>query len=305
MNNPPKKEKPSSVDLLPLSPTESLLSGAFSDSSLQLNYQQLDHEFHFNVRISIQINSEVTLACPNYGKCFILDEPRLKSLNHLWFGSLSAQEQLTVEMAFYGRLGSLMRQTVSQPSGQVPMSSMLDTIRCMSSTKLTIKGLTFGTNDDSLKDASSGFAWKIGLPKSRVLYTVLRSPHIDKKSREQFEMVTKKKLLVMNTDSHELRQKLFWLKRQRIFGTQCEILVSCKTRLDKGQVVDALQRSSPTGIRGDQEGLVASSAVSAMDGQHNIRVSYANDRSPAPRGYGGCSGSYRGGFGDARENDDF
>ncbi|KAG5546606.1 hypothetical protein RHGRI_018701 [Rhododendron griersonianum] len=170
-------------------------------------------------------------------------------------------------MAFYGRLGSLMRQTVSQPSGQVPMSSMLDTIRCMSSTKLTIKGLSFGTNDDSLKDLSSGFGWKIGLPKSRVLYTVLRSPHIDKKSREQFEMVTKKKLLVMNTDSHELRQKLFWLKRQRIFGTQCEILVSCKTRLDKGQVVDALQRSSPTGIRGDQEGLVASSAVSAMDGQ--------------------------------------
>nr|YP_010716261.1 ribosomal protein S10 [Actinidia latifolia]WDE76003.1 ribosomal protein S10 [Actinidia latifolia] len=27
---------------------------------------------------------------------------------------------------------------------------------------------------------------KIGLPESRVLYTVLRSPHIDKKSRELF-----------------------------------------------------------------------------------------------------------------------
>lgn len=57
-------------------------------------------------------------------------------------------------------------------------------------------------------------------------------------------MVTKKKLLVMNTDSHELRQKLFWLKRQRIFGTQCEILVSCKTRLDKGQVVNGEFKSA-------------------------------------------------------------
>ncbi|KAF7130477.1 hypothetical protein RHSIM_Rhsim10G0057600 [Rhododendron simsii] len=34
------------------------------------------------------------------------------------------KSKLTVEMAFYGRLGSLMRQTVSQPSGQVPMASI-------------------------------------------------------------------------------------------------------------------------------------------------------------------------------------
>ncbi|KAI8566797.1 hypothetical protein RHMOL_Rhmol02G0069800 [Rhododendron molle] len=60
-------------------------------------------------------------------------------------------------MAFYGRLGSLMRQTVSQPSGQVPMASMLNTIRCMSSSKLFIGGLSYGTNDDSLRDAFSGF----------------------------------------------------------------------------------------------------------------------------------------------------
>ena len=34
---------------------------------------------------------------------------------------------------------------------------------------------------------------------ARVLYTVLRSPHIDKKSREQFEMEIKKKYLVIKT----------------------------------------------------------------------------------------------------------
>jgi small subunit ribosomal protein S10 len=43
---------------------------------------------------------------------------------------------------------------------------------------------------------------------------VLRSPHIDKKSREQFEMEIKKKFLVIKTETHELRKKLFWLKRR-------------------------------------------------------------------------------------------
>ncbi|KAJ8746871.1 hypothetical protein K2173_010143 (mitochondrion) [Erythroxylum novogranatense] len=77
---------------------------------------------------------------------------------------------------------------------------------------------------------------KIGLPESRVLYTVLRSPHIDKKSREQFEMEIKKKFLVIKTERHELRKKFFRLKRQRIFGAQYEILFSCKTRSDKGKL---------------------------------------------------------------------
>nr|WRQ16474.1 ribosomal protein S10 [Melia azedarach] len=77
---------------------------------------------------------------------------------------------------------------------------------------------------------------KIGLPESRVLYTVLRSPHIDKKSREQFEMEIKKEFLVIKTERHELRKKFFRLKRQRIFGAQYEILFSCKTRSDKGKL---------------------------------------------------------------------
>ena len=35
----------------------------------------------------------------------------------------------------------------------------------------------------------------IPLPTKRTVYTVLRSPHVDKKSREQFEMRTHKRLL--------------------------------------------------------------------------------------------------------------
>ncbi|KAG5098182.1 hypothetical protein JHK82_048036 [Glycine max] len=39
----------------------------------------------------------------------------------------------------------------------------------------------------------------IGLPESRVLYIVSRSPHIDKKSKEQFEMEIKKKFPIIKT----------------------------------------------------------------------------------------------------------
>nr|YP_010585308.1 ribosomal protein S10 [Kandelia obovata]UZU71467.1 ribosomal protein S10 [Kandelia obovata] len=77
---------------------------------------------------------------------------------------------------------------------------------------------------------------KIGLPESRVLYTVLRSPHIDKKSREQFEIKKRNQYLVIKTERHELRKKFFRLKRQRIFGAQYEILFSYKTRSDKGKL---------------------------------------------------------------------
>ncbi|KAG5576433.1 hypothetical protein H5410_056567 [Solanum commersonii] len=58
------------------------------------------------------------------------------------------------------------------------------------------------------------YTWKIGLPESRVLYIVLRSPHIDKKSREQFFMKIKKEFLVIKTERHELRKKFFRLKHR-------------------------------------------------------------------------------------------
>ncbi|XP_006664597.1 ribosomal protein S10, mitochondrial [Oryza brachyantha] len=84
------------------------------------------------------------------------------------------------------------------------------------------------------------YAQKIGLPESRSLYTVLRSPHIDKKSREQFSMHVKKQLLVQKSETHELQKKLFWLKRLRLLGVQYEIQVSFKTRLDRKKLQAAL-----------------------------------------------------------------
>ncbi|KAL6185687.1 hypothetical protein ACLB2K_041815 [Fragaria x ananassa] len=58
-------------------------------------------------------------------------------------------------MAFYNKVGSLLRQGISQ-NGLVPMASMLNSARYMSS-KLFIGGLSFSTDDTSLKEAFSGF----------------------------------------------------------------------------------------------------------------------------------------------------
>lgn len=56
------------------------------------------------------------------------------------------------KMAFANRIGSTMGQTISQKA-----ASMLNAARYMSSSKLFIGGLSYSTDDQSLKDAFSGF----------------------------------------------------------------------------------------------------------------------------------------------------
>ena len=48
---------------------------------------------------------------------------------------------------------------------------------------------------DTAKRTGAQVAGPIPLPTMRNRYTVLRSPHVDKKSREQFEIRTHKRLL--------------------------------------------------------------------------------------------------------------
>ncbi|XVE81258.1 hypothetical protein DITRI_Ditri15bG0049200 [Diplodiscus trichospermus] len=57
-------------------------------------------------------------------------------------------------MAFSSKFGSLLRQ-----NGQIPTTFVLNSIRCMStaSKKLFIGGLSYGTDDQSLREAFSGF----------------------------------------------------------------------------------------------------------------------------------------------------
>lgn len=56
-------------------------------------------------------------------------------------------------MAFCSRVGSILKQSISQSSA----SPMMNSICCMYSTKLFVGGLSFGTDDGSLKDAFASF----------------------------------------------------------------------------------------------------------------------------------------------------
>ena len=48
---------------------------------------------------------------------------------------------------------------------------------------------------DTAKRTGARLAGPIPLPTSKYKWTVLRSPHVDKKSREQFELKTHKRLI--------------------------------------------------------------------------------------------------------------
>ena len=48
---------------------------------------------------------------------------------------------------------------------------------------------------DTVKKTGATVSGPIPLPTKRTVFTVLRSPHVDKKSREQFEMRVHKRLL--------------------------------------------------------------------------------------------------------------
>jgi small subunit ribosomal protein S10 len=47
----------------------------------------------------------------------------------------------------------------------------------------------------TVKRTGSQFMGPVPLPNRRRCFTVLRSPHVDKKSREQFELVTHRRIL--------------------------------------------------------------------------------------------------------------
>ncbi|MCH7759885.1 30S ribosomal protein S10 [candidate division TA06 bacterium] len=48
---------------------------------------------------------------------------------------------------------------------------------------------------ETAKRTGAQISGPIPLPTERTLYTVLRSPHVDKKSREQFEILIHKRLI--------------------------------------------------------------------------------------------------------------
>lgn len=58
---------------------------------------------------------------------------------------------------------------------------------------------------ETAKRTGAGVAGPIPLPTRREIFTVLRSPHIDKKSREQFEVRTHKRLIdILNPNANTI-----------------------------------------------------------------------------------------------------
>ncbi|MFH1665616.1 MAG: 30S ribosomal protein S10 [Candidatus Omnitrophota bacterium] len=55
--------------------------------------------------------------------------------------------------------------------------------------------VSMGEIVETVKRTGASVVGPIPLPTRRELFTVLRSPHVDKKSREQFELKTHKRLL--------------------------------------------------------------------------------------------------------------
>jgi len=68
--------------------------------------------------------------------------------------------------------------------------------------RLTLKSYDYRLLDTAVKQivltvkrTGSDLVGPVPLPNRKKIFTVLRSPHVDKKSREQFELITHKRIL--------------------------------------------------------------------------------------------------------------
>ena len=67
-------------------------------------------------------------------------------------------------------------------------------------------------------------------PKTKTIYTVIRSPHIDKKSREQFEFNNyKSQIIVTSSNFSQVSLLLFFLKNCGFTGVELNFSVEYST----------------------------------------------------------------------------
>jgi small subunit ribosomal protein S10 len=97
--------------------------------------------------------------------------------------------------------------------------------------RLTLKSYDHQLLDKSVKQivlavrrTGSHLVGPVPLPNKRRCFTVLRSPHIDKKSREQFELTTHKRILDIDSPSELFSQTMEALMKLNISsGVDIEI----------------------------------------------------------------------------------
>lgn len=88
-----------------------------------------------------------------------------------------------------------------------------------------------------LKNKNASKFSSIALPQRQTKYTILRSPHIDKKSRDQFELAIHKQLIKIKTDIQDLRKRLYHFKFHEMQGVQMKIVFQTKTRFSSLDLV--------------------------------------------------------------------
>jgi small subunit ribosomal protein S10 len=84
--------------------------------------------------------------------------------------------------------------------------------------RLTLKSYDYRLLDNAVrqivltaKRTGSQVLGPIPFPNNKKIFTVLRSPHVDKKSREQFEIITHKRILDLVSPSEQTMDALMKL----------------------------------------------------------------------------------------------
>ena len=141
---------------------------------------------------------------------------------YLLFKSFEVQSQSIIDKILdYPKNIELLFQKSN--SGSAISTKRADSMNHTSfSTKQTANHLCF----DQSKSIRS-----IRLPRTSTEYTVLRSPHVDKKSREQFEIRVHKHLFCIETDIAQINKLFLYLKQHSISGVQLKMTLNYKTRL--------------------------------------------------------------------------
>jgi small subunit ribosomal protein S10 len=93
------------------------------------------------------------------------------------------------------------------------------TMRRLDKIRIKLKAFDHRLLDQSAKDivevarrTGATVSGPIPLPTERSLFTVLRSPHVDKKSREQFELRVHKRLIEISNATREMVDALMKLE---------------------------------------------------------------------------------------------
>ncbi|KAG5607631.1 hypothetical protein H5410_029123 [Solanum commersonii] len=175
-------------------------------------------------------------------------------------------------MAFCNKLGGLLRQSIScgnAVSANSPTPAMLNAIRCMSS-RLFVGGLSWGTDDQSLKEAFTSFGDVVDGKFATKAVKCFRLSLFVAQAVNVLPLFLSK--VIIDRDSG----------RSRGFG-----FVNFS---DEDCAKEAMNAMDGQQLHG-----------------RNIRVNLAQERAPRSGGYGGGGGGgYGGGYGgQARDNDGF